>query len=289
MSRRARASAATLLLGVAAGCAKMQAPPGGPPDPKPPELVRIVPETGSVNVRPPRVVFQFDETIQQQLQGAASLNRMFLISPADGEPRVDWDRSTLTVRPRRGFRPNTVYVITMLPGISDIRGNARKDGATAIFSTGPTIPNTTLAGIVFDWPAGRPAVRPYVEAIGLPDSTVYVTIGDSVGGFAIRHLPPGRYAVRGTIDQNNNRARDARELYDSLDVALGDSARLELLAFVHDTIGPRINEVAIRDSLTLRVQLDKPLDPAAPLGPELFSLRAADSSVVPIAAALTPR
>lgn len=290
--RRAAAPLLAALAAAAAACASMGAPPGGPEDRKAPELVRTAPESAAVNARPDRVVFEFDETIAERptggAGGAATLDAAFLISPRDGEPRVQWRRERLSVRPRRGWRPNTVYTVTLLPGVADLRGNARKEGARVVFSTGATIPETRIEGVAFDWPAGKVITRAFVEAISRPDSTVYVTLSDSAGRFAFAHVPPGRYTIRAFGDQNNNRVLDGRELWDSAAVTLRDTASAELYAFVHDTTGPRLQEVAVADSVTLRARLDKPLDPTQTLTPALFTLRAADSSVVPIVAALAP-
>ena len=300
VARRVAPLALALSIG---GCASQGAPPGGPPDAQAPKLVRIIPDTGAVNVRPPAVVFQFDEVVSERPQGAQSLDGMFLISPRDGAPDVAWHRDNITVRPQRGFHANTVYTITMLPGIADLRSNVRKEGATAVFSTGPTMPATTVRGIVFDWVKGEVVPRAFVEAI-VPDTTpvdtsarrtkeerrrarrdsvVYVTTSDSSGRFAFSHLPAGPYVVRGFVDANNNRALDPREAWDTIRVSLADSARVELLAFVHDTAGPRIASVEQTDSVTLRVAFDNPLSPAIRPESATFVLRAADSSVVPIA------
>jgi len=290
IAARVRGRVRLLSLLAALGCASQAAPPGGPPDPTPPQIVRIRPDSGAVKVSPPRVVFQFDGVVSERPQGAASLADLFLISPRAGDPDVDWERDAITVRPRRGWKKSTVYTVTMLPGLTDVRGNVRREGATAIFSTGPTLPDTRLSGVVFDWVAEQPVVRPFVEAVAGADSTtVYVTQGDSSGRFVFRHLPPGAYTVRGIADANNNRGIDAREAWDSVRVTLGDSATVEVLAFTHDTIGPGIAEVEVRDSVTLRVRLDNPLAPTQQVDTTLFALVGADSARVPLAAAVPAR
>ena len=278
-ARRAWAPLALAAAGLV-GCASQAAPPGGPPDALPPQVLRVVPDTGAVNARPDRVIFRFDEVVSERPQGAATLAGLFLISPRDGEPRVDWDRDEINVRPRRGrWRPNTVYTVTMLPGLTDLRGNTRRDGAEAVFSTGSQIPNTRLTGAVYDWAAGRPVGRAFAEAVPAADTTViYVSAADSNGVFVFSHLPPGSYRVRGYADANNNRALDPRELWDTARVALRDSASTELLAFVHDTVGPRVGTVTVADSVTLRVEFDRPVDPAQSITAALFSVTAADST-----------
>jgi hypothetical protein len=284
-----------LILALAvAGCASPGFPPGGPPDKDPPKLVAVVPESGAVNVKPKHVTFEFDEVINEVATGPAStasgggLSGFFLISPRDGRTHVSWHRSTLEVRGDRPFRAKTAYSVTLLPGLADLRGNPRKQPVTVVFSTGPEIPPQFIRGIIFDWAAGRPAPNAVVEALSRPDTTLaYVAQSDSVGRFVLPFMSPGSYTVRGYIDGNNSRTLDPREAWDSSHIELRDSASVELLAFIHDTIGPRVSTVEPRDSLTLHVSFDRAVDPAQKMDTSLFTLRAADSSIVPIRSALT--
>jgi hypothetical protein len=269
----------------AVACASMETPPGGPPDAAPPALIRVTPDTGAVNVRPGSAVFRFDEVVSERPRTATTLADLFLISPATGAAHVDWHRDAIEVRPRKGWLPNTTYTVTLLPGLADLRGNTRTEGAEVIFSTGPQIATSGVRGIVFDWAAGRIASGAYIEAISHPDSIVYVGTADSSGTFAVRNMPPGEYTVRALVDLNRNRQLDPRELWDSVRVTLADSARVEMLTHAHDTIPPRIDQVAVRDTFTLRVTTDRPLDPALTIDPSLFVLLGADSSILPIAEA----
>ena len=279
----AASAAASLLI----GCAQPGAPPGGPPDPTPPRLVAVTPDSGAINVRPDRVIFEFDDVIDER-SGGASLARLFLISPVDGEVDVDWRRRALAIRPTRGrWRPNTVYTITMLPGLRDLRGNMLAEGTSLVFSTGPIIPQTELTGVAFDWPAGRVLPTALVEAIARPDSTIYLARADSSGRFTFRHLWPGIYTIRAFNDANQNRTADPREAWDSVQVSLTDTLRTELYAFVHDSVGPGISNVTVVDSSTIRVTLDRPLDIAQPLGPSQFSVLGADSARIPVLEVLT--
>ena len=262
----------------------METPPGGPPDAEPAVLLRVVPDTGAVNARPRTAVFHFNEVISER-QGSGKLADFFIISPADGAPDVDWDRNSIEIRPRQGWRPNTTYTVTLFPGLADLRGNVRTEGATVVFSTGPEIATSVVRGIVFDWGAGRPSPLAQVEAVSHPDSTVYVGRADSSGNFTISNVPAGEYTVRGVVDANRNRALDPRELWDSVHVSVRDSARVELLTHAHDTIPPRIDRVVVRDSFTLRVSVDRPLDTAMTIDASVFSLLASDSTPVPIAEA----
>ena len=273
-----------ILLVAVLGCAQLGAPPGGPEDHAAPHLLRVSPDTNALNARPKSVELQFDEIINERpARGGDNLSGLFIVSPRRGRVDVKWHRSRIEIRPRRGWQANTTYTITQLAGISDLRGNADSVQHQYIFSTGPTRAASFIRGEVFDWATGHPAARAYIEAVHLPDSLTYGEYADSLGRFVVGYLTPGRYLVRGIIDANNNRVLDRRELFDSATVVLADSASHEMLAFVHDSVGAGLAEVEVKDSVTLRSRFDRPLRPGVPVPESRFSLRGADSSVVPIA------
>lgn len=269
---------------LAIGCASPGLPPGGPPDAAAPKLIRTTPDSGSVNVTAKSLVFVFDETVNERPAGqVADLAGLFLISPRSGSPDVSWRRGSIEVRPTRGWKKNTTYSVTLLRGLADLRGNVRDSSATVVFSTGPTIPATRISGMIFDWVAGTPASNAMVEAFTSADTlTAYTTVADSAGVFTLRALPPGVYTLRGFIDQNRNRGLDPREAWDSVTVALRDTARRELLAVSRDTTAPSIGSVTTSDSVTVRVTLDNVVAADAPLSPALFTIVAPDSSRVPV-------
>jgi hypothetical protein len=272
----------------ALACASASPPPGGAEDRNPPRLVRVTPDSNAVNVHDRNVTFQFDETINDRGSGAQELDNYFLVSPSDGNPRVSWHRSRIDVRPRDGFRENTAYTVSVLPGLGDLRGNVSRVGASVVFSTGPTIPPNRITGTVFDWVAERPASRALIQAL-TPDSVLYLAQSDSAGHFTVGPLPAGSYLVRAIIDANNNRALDRSEAFDTVRVTAPQAAPVELLTIARDTLPPRISSVAVLDSISLRVTFDRPLDPDTALTAASFRLVAADSSVVPIVAVLPPR
>lgn len=272
-----------------AACASPGMPPGAPPDSTAPRVLKVTPDSGTRNARVDGIQFLFSEVVSEQPRGATDLPGMFLISPYDGEPRVSWRRTRVAVSPRRGLKPNATYVVRLLPGIADLRGNIDSTGRVVIFSTGPTIASGSIKGIAFDWLGQRPATKAFVTAISLPDSTKYIAVADSLGGFDIRGVPPGRYLLRALIDENNNRDLDTREPFDTATITLTDSLSREMLAIVRDTLGPGISQVNRTDSLTLRVVFDRGLDSAQAPTLGNFTLKAQDSSVVPIVSVMTGR
>ena len=264
-------------------------PPGGPPDAAAPQIVRIIPDTGAVNVKPKEVLFQFDEVVAERPPSVTSLADLFLISPRDGLPNASWHRDAIGIRPAHGWRANTAYTVIMQKGLADNRGNVRNTGASTTFSTGPTIPRTRISGTIFDWLSGSPANGALIESFVPPDSLhPYVALADSSGAFVLEHLPPGHYIVRGYVDRTKNLGIEPAEPWDSVSINLTDSARTDLLIFVHDTVPPRIRDVSARDSLTLQVSFDKPFDPGQTLTVANFAVLGPDSVPVPIVSAGLP-
>ena len=252
----------------------------------PPKLVKVSPDTGSVNVSDKVVRFSFDETINDRGTGPQELSNFFLVSPSDGAANLSWHRSRIDISPRRGFRPNTAYTVTMLPGLTDLHNNVMKAGATVVFSTGATIPRLKIDGIAFDWLAGTP-VRAYIEAV-TPDSIVYLSQSDSGGKFTIGPLTEGSYLVRAIIDQNGNRALDRSESFDTLRVTVPQAGPIQLLAAQRDTLPARMSVPIIADSVTLTVPFDRPLDPTQAIAGTAFRLVGSDSVEIPIVSALSP-
>lgn len=278
-----------MLLAVLVACAQQGFPPGGPPDKVPPKLLTTEPDSNARNFDKKEANFQYDEVLSERPAGASNLDALVLISPRDGAPRVGWHRTRISVRGRKDWKANTTYTITLLPGISDLRGNADTQGYQLVFSTGPEIASLSISGVVFDWPAGHPAPLAIVEAVSHPDSTVYIARADSVGHFVVPHLPAGSFTVYGWVDANSNHDRDEHELQDSAVVTLKDTASVELLAFIHDSIGPHVVSVEVRDSLTLHATFDKPVEPSQQFDSGAIVLKAADSSVVPLKAIVSAR
>jgi hypothetical protein len=248
-------------------CAKIAPPPGGPPDAVAPVMIGTRPD--SMGVYPGfdgNVEFQFDETVSEGSMpnlglGSGDLEKLIILSPDTLVPRVSWERSRIAVRPRDGWKPNTIYRVELLPGVFDLRRNRYKSGQVVTFSTGAPLPTDTLSGLVVDWAARQPARLAAIELILLPDSTAYRTQTDSSGKFSISPLPHGRYLVRGYVDQNRNRRMDARESWDTVASVPQPSAAAILWLAPRDTAPPRVLAITPRDSTAVEIQFSQLLDP----------------------------
>ncbi len=276
-------------------CARIEPPPGGPPDAAAPRLIATRPDS-FVRLSPFKgdAEFQFDEVISEggtpnRGEGTGGLERLVILSPSSRVPEVSWRRSRITVRPREGWRPNRVYRVELLPGVTDLRNNRAREGAVLTFSTGAPRPQTMLEGQVVDWSTSRPAPGALVVASLLPDSLPYRGVADSSGRFSLGPLPQGDYLVSGVLDQDTDHRQGPREAYGTARVARGKSAVGELWAFVHDTSAPRIQTVTVDDSVKATITFSQKLDPRQRLSAKDVSLRLLPDSTPVAVSSILPQ
>jgi hypothetical protein len=260
-------------------CARIEPPPGGPPDPSPPHLIATRPDSfARIPGFKGNVEFRFDEVISEggspnEGTGTGDLEKLVILSPTTRVPDVTWRRSRITVRPSEGWRPNRVYRVELLPGTTDLRRNRSTAGTVLTFTTGAPLPGTTIDGTVVDWTTNRPVAGALVEAVLLPDSLPYRGVADSSGHIKLGPLPDGEYLVRGVVDEDRNLRFDGREAFDTVRLAPGKTAAGELWAFVHDTTPPRIREVTVVDSTSASIELSQSLAPGLRIAPNQVTVR----------------
>jgi hypothetical protein len=293
-----RARRLVLAVGLVAGCARMAPPPGGPPDGTPPILLSTLPD--SVRLLEDFdgwVEFRFDEVISEGSQpnfglGNGELERLVIVSPTPDSviPRVQWKRERLLVRPKDGWRANTVYRVELIAGIRDVSepGNISKAASVVTFTTGGALPSRVIVGRAVDWGTQRPLPAALIEAILLPDSLPYRTVADSTGRFVFGPLPAGELLVRAVADQNRNRRLDGTESWDTVRIAAGRDLVGEIWTYPQDTLPPRIQSVARVDSFSIAVTLSRTLPPGFSLpGDSIRVLLLPDSASIGPLGALT--
>jgi hypothetical protein len=278
-------------------CAKMEPPPGGPPDITPPQLIASRPESlQRIPNFSGEVEFRFDEVISEggsasQGTGTGDLEKLVILSPTTRVPNIHWRRTRITVKPAEGWKPNRVYRVELLPGVTDLRRNRSNKGKVLTFTTGAPLPDRTLQGLVVDWSTNRPAQQALVEALLEPDSLPYHGLTDSTGRFSLGPLPAGDYLVKGVIDQNHDFQPATREAFDSARILGKDTTGRvgELWTFVHDTAPARIRTINVADSLSATVEFNQFLDPRQRLAPASVTLRSLPDSAVVKLTSLLPK
>ncbi|MBI4544540.1 MAG: hypothetical protein HY703_05035 [Gemmatimonadetes bacterium] len=270
-----------------AACARAEMPPGGAPDKQPPRVIATTPEPMAVVPGwGDAVVFRFDERISER-----GVEEAVLVSPETGELRLEKGRSELRIRLEGGWRPGLVYRVVVLPVIQDLFGNRRQLPAELVFSTGPPIAATALAGFITDRLSGRPAADARIEAMRQLDSVSYVGVSDTAGFFALRHVPAGRYHLLAYLDQNRNRKSDPFEPRDSGSTVLSatDTALLAMSLLAPDTTPARLARADARDSLHVALVFDDYMDPQVPQAEAQVALwRLPDSTRVEVREVLYP-
>ena len=206
MPSRRRLLAAALALAVIAGCARKQAPTGGPPDLDPPFVVGVIPDSGATSVaRTARLSVEFSEGMDPR---SASL-------AVEIAPRVEikarhWSGRRLTLLLADSLRAEQTYTLFVGTDARDRHGNSLRAGRAVPFTTAFEFPPGLIAGEVV--PTGFPAPGTYLWCYPegqAPDSTARdfdaVGLAGDNGTFRITGLHvPGRYRVWAFADLNHN-------------------------------------------------------------------------------------
>ena len=209
------------------------------------------------------VRFHFDERISEQVAGG-TLEDAVTVSPRSGEVRVSHGSRTLSVDVEGGLRPGVVYRVTLLPVVRDLFGNQLSDPFELVFSTGAEPTPTVLAGQIWDRISGQGVQVALVSAVG-SDSLVHVARADDQGIFAFRYLPAGTFAVTGFEDVDRDGEPGVREVQGTLPATLasGDTLLLDIPVLPSDTTAAVLARATALDSVTVVLEHDDYLDPAA--------------------------
>ncbi|MEX2466807.1 MAG: Ig-like domain-containing protein [Gemmatimonadota bacterium] len=267
-----------------AGCARQGAPPGGPPDARPPVVVATTPEAfEDVPGFDGPVMFEFDERISEQ-SGGGTLDDAVTVSPSMGGVRVSHGRRSLSVEVDGGFRDGVVYRVTLLPVVRDMFGNALRDPFELVFTTGAEAEPTTIAGEIWDRVTGRGVPDLTLHAIG-PDSLIHLAASGEEGLYAFRYLPGGTYTLTAFQDTNRDREVGPNELQGRVDfsVASGDTLFLDVPVLEPDTTSAILLGAEALDSVTVLLRFDDHLDPVVPLDEVDLTLADTTGAMVPVA------
>lgn len=278
VTRRGAAVAAIVAVGaVVQSCASPGAPPGGPEDFLPPQVVETFPDTFAVveSLTDP-VRIGFNERISER-PAQGSLSRAVLVSPRSGDVQVRTTRSGLEVRVDGGFQRGQVYRVTVLPVLRDMFGNTMREAFELVFSTGPPPVPNVIAGIVTDRITGRAVGGTTVLAVPVDagiDAPVHIAATDSAGIYALRFIPAGDYDVQAFFDTNLNRVADRAELRSSTRglVAIGDTILADMRMLAPDTTPARLVSATAEAGDVVQFTFDDFLDPDASLDASVASV-----------------
>lgn len=191
------------------GCANTTTPPtGGPKDTIPPEITKIYPLPGAVNVpvHKTKVRFTFNEYVKIK-----DANGVFLSPPLEKKPKAVIKGKSVEVTFESDLDSNTTYTLDLTGAIADNNEGNLFQGYTLVFSTGSQIDSMCLTGMVQDcntlMPLKGATVLLYKDQ---SDSAVFLkrpvaaARTDDWGYFSIRNIQDTVYRIYALKDANNN-------------------------------------------------------------------------------------
>ena len=224
------------LVVLAAACAEVGRPPGGPVDDVPPALAAVSPGRLATLVDPRAPLeFSFSERVDRR-----RFLRSLLIVPDRPLEGVSFEGTTVRLRPIDGWPADTTVVWVLLPSLPDKHGVAMGTEQSGAFTTGASLPPGRIVGqayldtlaevgsegpnwstlrvrLTLDPPEGSRQRRPWRFADGGTDGSFELPWLD---------LPSGPFQLEVWLDRNGDARRDAREpvaTVDSLFVGPADS------------------------------------------------------------------
>lgn len=241
-----------IALAGAVACAKVAPPPGGPADETPPTLAEASPGSLQTRVDPTAPLrWVFSEKIDRR----AFRSALTVVPPValDG-PRVDG--TTVEMRPRTAWPPDTLVVWTLGPDLRDKHGVRTGSTRSGAFTTSDSVPAGVIRGTArLAVPPEKPVdFEQLVVRLSLPPAEGErrprpwrSAQGRADGSFELPWLdhPSGPFVLELFLDRNASGKRDPREpvaRVDSLSVPGADPI------FV------------LADSLLVLVDLEGPVD-----------------------------
>lgn len=189
------------------GCASQSPLTGGERDVVPPKLVNSFPKTGSVNVSPQQIDFEFDEFVQVK-----SLNQKLIVSPPlKNQPELKQRAKGFSLILKDTLKPNTTYNFYFGDAIQDLNENNPLLDFSYVFSTGSEIDTFKLLGIVKDAYTLSPEkdflvalYKDTTDSVPLKTKPDYITRTNATGIFHFNYIKAGQYKIVGFSDKNTN-------------------------------------------------------------------------------------
>jgi uncharacterized protein (DUF2141 family) len=232
---------------LAASCAQVVNPGGGPIDRKPPRAVKYSPDSAALNFKKQDIVIFFDEFIRLADAAAQSV----VSPPLPSAPDIRVKNKALHIKFNDTLRSNTTYTINFGNAIRDITEGNILGNFQFVFSTGDYIDSLSVIGKVTEaFTQRNPGDVLVLLYDDLSDSTPYKRMPsyfsktDSRGMFRIQNLRPGTYKAFALKDANQN------YLYDQPGEQIGFLKEPFIVDKKNDTLNMVIfEEIAAKNSI----------------------------------------
>jgi hypothetical protein len=194
---------------LAASCAVVEPPPGGPIDITPPTLVLMSPDSGAVGVGELKTIRL---TFSEKMDRTSAVSWLFFF-PDQRIRQTKWHGATeAEVILEYPLPPDTVIVVEVASGMRDAHKVKGRQSRRFPISTGGAIPSGTISGVLIM--ADSAVTNGVVELYDVPPDTIEYfqqpllrrTVTDESGAFSFDWLPTpgGPWLLRAFADPDNN-------------------------------------------------------------------------------------
>lgn len=192
---------------LAAACASIGSPDGGPYDFTPPKIVKCEPANMSVNNKDKRITLSFDEFILLE-----NASEKVVVSPPQKEmPEIRTSGKKIHITLHDTLQKNTTYTVDFADAIVDNNEKNPMGNFTYSFSTGADIDTMEVAGTLLESENLEPIKGMLVGLYSDLSDTAFTTRPfarvsrtDSRGKFSIKGVAPGKYRIYGLQDMDGN-------------------------------------------------------------------------------------
>ncbi len=276
------------------GCARVQDPPGGPPDTIPPSVLATTPPGRSLQFAGESILLEFNEYVDRP----AAQNNIFISPPV--KYSTDWHGRDLEIEFDEPLQPQTTYAVTLGTEFADRAGNKPQQAYTLIFSTGDRLDSGVVRGrvtgdkiagtFVFLYPLAGLQADTLNPAVTKPK---YRTQVGATGAFEFQALPAGAYRLLAVGDEFRN------ELFDvgvdafgttTRELALGDGQILDVSLRIGpalDSVPPEVYSAQSLSAHAIRVEFSEALDTSSVVS-TAFVVSRSDGTIPVQSAFLSP-
>ena len=253
-------------------CAGQYAPPGGPVDKVPLEVVATSPAPGTLRFHGDKIRIEFNKYITP-----LRVQQAVFVSPSLGQLEYDWGWKDVVISFSDSLRPNTTYIFTLGTDAQDSHGNSLTQAFALPFSTGDKIDSASVTGRVFDQNPSGIMIFAYKLHGRAPDTLNpthtkpdFLTQTGKDGSFALTNLDTGSYRMIAVRDQYRNLLYDVQaDDYGVLpsDLALpvpkSSIADVQFKMTAADTSRPFLSSAKALNRTEILLRFSKPVDPGS--------------------------
>ena len=193
---------------LAASCAKVSSPSGGPKDKEPPVVVKSDPVNGQTNFRDKKITVTFNEFVTLD-----KISEKFMVSPPmEKKPLITIKGKSVVIEYDEELKDSTTYTFYFQDAIRDLNESNPIDNYQFVLSTGDVVDSLSVTGNVLSAYSLDPPENTLVMLYSNPSDTAvmktlpdYITKSTKTGYFRIDNVREGSYRLFALKDVDNSK------------------------------------------------------------------------------------